>query len=115
MRPAPWLRVVHALVALCALSWVIAAIEGGPSGAAMPNATAGHHTQAHTPADLTTGQKGVQVHGHKEGLLAVSLSVLGVVIVVAFIVGLGSLSARRRSRGGTPVREWLDRWRIGPE
>ncbi len=113
-RPAPWLHVaVHTMVALCASLWVIGGIGGMRAGAATPHTTAAHHAQAGASAGLTTGQKGVTVHGRKEGLLAVALSVLGVIVVVVFIVGLASRAVRRRSRDGPSVTDgaWSDRWR----
>jgi hypothetical protein len=43
------------------------------------------------------------VHGRKEGPLAVVTSILGVVLVVVFIVALGSFSVRRRLRDTPPA------------
>jgi hypothetical protein len=53
---------------------------------------------------------------HKEGSAAVVASVLAVVVVVVVMVGLGSLSARRRTRNGPPLSgqaPWgpPERWR----
>ena len=113
-RPAPWLRVgLHATVALSAFLWAIVGIDGISADATAQRAVAGHQTQAGSAASITTGQKGVVVHDRKEGPLAVAFSVLGVVVVVVFVVGLGSLSARRRSRHGPHVarRGPTDRWR----
>jgi hypothetical protein len=42
--------------------------------------------------------------GHKEGPVAVIVSVIGVIAVVVFVVGLGSLSVRRRTRDAPPTR-----------
>jgi hypothetical protein len=44
-------------------------------------------------------------HVHKEGKLAVVASVIGVIAIVVGIVALGSVSARRRTRGGPPA--WM--------
>jgi hypothetical protein len=114
MRAGFWLRVgVYAMLALSFFVWAIAGIEGSSASGSVVQAAADHRTHASTTASLTTGQKGVAVHGRKEGWLAVVLSVLGVIVVVVFIVGLSSLSVRRRSRDGPPVgyREWAGRWR----
>jgi hypothetical protein len=113
-RLRPWLRVaVAAVVALWPVLWAVGGLEGTPAGAVNLHAMTGHQRQAGASSGLTTGQKGVAVHGHKEGPLAVAFSVLGVIVVVAFIVGLGALSIRRRSRDGprSAHQEWLDRWR----
>ena len=72
-------RYWHILAAATAASWVMAA------GAASAH-DAGHS------------------RGHKEGPVAVIVSVIGVIAVVVFIVGLGSLSVRRRTRNGPPTR-----------
>ena len=86
---APRIRgVVNAMVALCAFVSVIGGIEARAVATAMPQATAYHHN-AGTSANLTTGQKGVAVHGRKEGLLAIG------------------------HRRPVARREWPDRWR-GP-
>jgi hypothetical protein len=42
---------------------------------------------------------------HKEGPVAVAASVIGIIVVVVCIVGLGSLSVRRRTRDRPPPRE----------
>jgi hypothetical protein len=113
-RRRPWLRAtVLAMVALWPMVWAIVGLERMPAGAAPLHAVAGHQREASASPGLTTGQKGVAVHGRKEGPLAVAFSVLGVIIVVVFIVGLGALSTRRRSRDGprSARQEWLDRWR----
>jgi len=113
-RHRPWLRVaVTAMVALWPVTWAIVGLEETPVGAANLHVMASHQKQAGASSGLTTGQKGVAVHGHKEGPLAVAFSVLGVIIVVVIIVGLGALSTRRRSRDGpgNARQEWLDRWR----
>ncbi len=115
-RTAPSFRhVVNALVALSAILWAIAGMEANPAGAAVAQAMAEHQTHAGPSGSLTTGQKGVAVHGRKEGWLAVTLSVLGIIVVVVAIVGLGSFSVRRRSGNPPPGarREWPERWR-GP-
>jgi hypothetical protein len=41
---------------------------------------------------------------HKEGTVAVVVSVIGVIAVVVLVVGLGSLSVRRRTRSAPPAR-----------
>jgi hypothetical protein len=44
-------------------------------------------------------------HGHKQGGVAVVISVLGLAAIVVGVVLLGSLSARRRTRDKPPDRE----------
>jgi hypothetical protein len=44
------------------------------------------------------GNGGDPVHGREEGPLAVAASILGVIVVIVFIVALGSSSVRRRMR-----------------
>ncbi len=114
LRPALWLRVgVNAIMAFSVFFWAIAGIEGSSATGSEAQAAADHQVHASTTASLTTGQKGVAVHGRKEGWLAVVLSVVGVIIMVVLIVGLSSLSVRRRSRDRPLAghREWVDRWR----
>jgi hypothetical protein len=53
-------------------------------------------------ADPSRGHSGTQGARHKEGPIAVVASVAGVIVIVVFIVGLGSLSVRRRTRDAPP-------------
>jgi hypothetical protein len=94
------------MVARCALLW---ALDGIRVNAAVPHALADTPTHVDGRAGrITAGQKGGTVHGDKEGGLAVALSMLGIIVVVVFIVGVGSLSVRRRSRHSPPAaREGL--------
>ena len=90
------------MAALWPFVWAIVGLEGTRRVPPHSHAMAGHQRQVGASSGLTTGQKGVAVHGRKEGPLAVAFSVLGVIVVVVIIVGLGALSPRRRSRGRAP-------------
>jgi len=48
-------------------------------------------------------------HVHKEGTVAVVVSVLGIIVVVACVVFLGSLSVRRRIRFSADTKDPGDR------
>lgn len=114
-RGGPWRRGVVAIVMVLfgSLLWT-AVVSCTPAQGALPlTATLMAHVDAsgapHTP-DRGHGR------AHKEGSLAVVASVLAVIVVVALIVGLGSLSARRRTRNGPPLSgqaPWgpPERWR----
>jgi hypothetical protein len=48
-------------------------------------------------------------HGHKQGRVAVIVSVLGLVVIIALIVFLASMSLRRRLRDQPPEKKPGDR------
>ena len=88
LSPLLWLTLVPCTPAQGALRPTVAAHppRADASGAAHP------HVSDSTRA-------------HKEGPVAVAASVIGIVIVVVCIVGLGSLSVRRRTRDRPPPHE----------
>jgi hypothetical protein len=55
------------------------------------------------------GHKGKHAQVHKEGPLAVAVSVIGIIVIIGCVVGLGSLSVRRRTRGAPPGTFWNPR------
>lgn len=81
-----------------ALFWMIVGLGGTAASAGISHVVPVHHTQVGATTTTTSGSPRVIVHGHKEGPLAVAFSVTGVVVLVVFIVGLSSLSVRRRTR-----------------
>jgi hypothetical protein len=84
--------------------WLLTGLGAGPAGAAaFPAATV--RLQAIRSTVTTHPAR----HGHKEGSLAVIVSVIGLGVIVVLLVLLGSLSARRRSRPPPPGRGWPDR------
>jgi hypothetical protein len=111
----PARRGVFAMVTVifASLLW-IAVVSCTPAQGAQPSTAAlvprlGASAPPHTP-DSGHSRK------HKEGSAAVVASVLAVVVVVVVMVGLGSLSARRRTRNGPPLSgqaPWgpPERWR----
>jgi hypothetical protein len=102
-RPAGRLRrraVMAAGVGLFAsLIWLMA-VPSTPAQGVMPAA----HAPRAEASRATTAHRSGHGHDHKEGPVAVVVSVIGVAAVVVFIVGLGSLSVRRRTRNGPPRR-----------
>jgi hypothetical protein len=86
-------------------SWLLSASGAGPGAAAAAlvasflRAVGRLHAVSTTVTTVTT--KAVQ-HGHKQGGVAVALSVIGLVAIIVLIVLLGSLSARRRTRDAPP-------------
>jgi hypothetical protein len=107
-------RAIPVMIALnTVLFWVIIGLSGTAPSAALSHVGTVHHTQI--AATTTTEPKRFAVHGHKEGPLAVAFSVLGVVVVAVFIVGLSSVSVRRRTRDrpAPKGRETPDH-RLGP-
>jgi hypothetical protein len=86
-----------------AWSWLLSASGAGPAAAAAAarfhRAVGRLHAAGITVTTVTT--KAVQ-HGHKQGGVAVVLSVIGLVAIIVLIVLLGSLSARRRTRDAPP-------------
>jgi hypothetical protein len=86
--------------------WLQSGVGVGPAAAAAAATAASFlraggrlHAASTTVTTMTT--KAVQ-HGHKQGGVAVVLSVIGLVAIIVLIVLLGSLSARRRTRDAPP-------------
>jgi hypothetical protein len=84
---------------------LLSASGAGPAAAAAaavaPFLRAGKRLYAAGTTVTTVTTKAVQ-HGHKQGGVAVVLSVIGLVAIILLIVLLGSLSARRRTRDAPP-------------
>jgi hypothetical protein len=82
-------------------SWLLNGLGAGPPAAATaaiaPFVRAVGRLHAAGTTVTTVATKAVQ-HGHKQGGVAVVLSVIGLVAIIVLIVLLGSLSARRRTR-----------------
>jgi hypothetical protein len=96
-----------ALIASSAsLLWMFLAVGVTPASAA---STAGHELRTTTTQTTTPFGHNTPVRGHKEGPLAIAFSIIGVVIVVALIVGLGSISVRRRTRDNPTAGRRRDR------
>jgi hypothetical protein len=88
-----------AMIAICAaFFWVMLGLGGAAASAGISHVAIVHHTLIGATTTTTSGPQRVVVHGHKEGPLAVAFSIVGVVVVAVFIVGLSSLSIRRRTR-----------------
>jgi hypothetical protein len=83
-----------------ARSWLLSASGAGPAAAAATAPFLRAVGRLHA-AGTTVTTKAVQ-HGHKQGGVAVVLSVIGLVAIIVLIVLLGSLSARRRTRDAPP-------------
>jgi ferric-dicitrate binding protein FerR (iron transport regulator) len=99
----PWRRrsVLAAVTALCAALLWLMALPTAPAQGATPVMVGSHPPHAGAPAAAPTSESGPG-RDHKEGPGAVVASVAGVIVVVVFIVGLRSLSVRRRTRNGPP-------------
>ena len=87
-------------------SWPLSASGAGPAAAATATLAASvlrtvGQLDAVGATVTTVTTKAIQ-HGHKQGGVAVVLSVIGLVVIIALIVLLGSLSARRRTRDAPP-------------
>jgi amino acid transporter len=97
-------RAVFATVtALCAaLLWLIA-VPSTPAQGAMHVMVAAHAPGAEA-SGAATAHGSAHGRDHKEGPVAVVASVIGVIAVVVLIVGLGSLSVRRRTHDRPPPR-----------
>ena len=73
---------------------------GGVAAGAMQPAAAEHGARADASGTTSShDQRDGRDHKHKEGAVAVVISVVGIIVVVSLIVFLGSLSVRRRMRG----------------
>jgi hypothetical protein len=99
----PWRRrpVIATVTALFAALLGLMAVPTAPAQGAMPVMVAATPPRAGAPAAAPTHDSG-PARDHKEGPVAVVASVAGVIAVVVFIVGLRSLSVRRRTRNGAP-------------
>ena len=94
---------LQVMVALCAsMLWMVVGYGGVPVHAATRHVVADHGQRTTASSGAGSGQTHTGGHGHKEGPLAVALSVIGIIVVVVTIVALGSLSVRRRTRDGPP-------------
>jgi 4-amino-4-deoxy-L-arabinose transferase-like glycosyltransferase len=91
-----------AVALLASLIWLMT-VPSTPAQGVMHIAVAAHAPPAEASGPTTAHRSG-HSHDHKEGPVAVVVSVIGVIAVVVLIVGLGSLSVRRRTRNGTPTR-----------
>jgi hypothetical protein len=85
-------------VVLVGSLFFVMACAAGPSGAAISRAAA---TRLADPPNATHGHQDSHTPKHKEGPVAVAVSVLGIIAVVAGVAFLASMSARRRM-GGKP-------------
>jgi hypothetical protein len=91
------------VVLLSPVLWLTAG-PGAPAQGAVRPTVAAHPPRAdasgaaHPHVSSTTRE-------HKEGPVAVAASVIGIIVVVVCIVGLGSLSVRRRTRDRPPPRD----------
>jgi hypothetical protein len=114
---AHWHPVVVLLIAILAPLFWLTVISNSQAQGAVPSSAAAHADASAPPAAGNSGHD----RPHKEGPVAVVASVIGIIVVVAFIVGLGSISVRRRTRdrpptgaaqGGPPERErgLFDEW-----
>jgi hypothetical protein len=93
--------VIVTITAFCAsLLWLMA-VPSLPAQGAMQVMT---HAQDTEVSGAASAHGGGHRRDHKEGPVAVVASVIGVIAVVVFIVGLGSLSVRRRTRDRPPPR-----------
>jgi hypothetical protein len=84
------------------LCW-LTALPSSPAQGVMHEVVATHAPRPEASGATSAHHSG-HSHDHKEGPVAVVASVIGVIAVVVFIVGLGSLSVRRRTRNGPPTR-----------
>jgi amino acid transporter len=95
--------VIVTITALCAaLVWLMAVPSTSAQGAMQVVVAA--HAQGAEASGAAPAHGSGHSRDHKEGPVAVVASVIGVIAVVVFIVGLGSLSVRRRTRDRPPPR-----------
>jgi hypothetical protein len=91
--------IVAAVALFASVCWLTVLPCMPAQGAVAPAATAhGPRTDSAAPAHGSGHDR-----PHKEGPVAVVASVVGIILVVVCIVGLGSLSVRRRTRDRPPV------------
>jgi hypothetical protein len=100
-RSAPPRRMIAAVIAgvtilFASLLW-LTVLPGTPAQGALLPTIGAHAPVADTSIPVGTNVGG-QSRAHKEGPVAVIASVLGVIAVVALVVGLRSLSQKRRTR-----------------
>jgi hypothetical protein len=82
------------------LMWLMAGAPGTPAqGAMRPVARMAHV--------IASGTAHAHSHaaGHKQGSLAIAVSVLGIIVVIVLLFVLGSISVRRRGRSMPPGRD----------
>jgi 4-amino-4-deoxy-L-arabinose transferase-like glycosyltransferase len=113
--------VIATLIALLASVFWLTVMPCTPAQGAMNPTTVAHAPRTDASAPTHAHDNGHD-RQHKEGPVAVAASVIGIIVVVVCIVGLGSLSVRRRTRdrppagdqaqGGPPGRErgLFDEW-----
>jgi hypothetical protein len=99
---AHWRPVMVLLTALSAPLLWLTVISSAPAHGAVPSTTAAHPRRAAASAPPAARDSGHD-RQHKEGPVAVVASVVGIMVVVAFIAGLGSISVRRRTRDRPPT------------
>ena len=93
-RSRRWWNAMVIVGLMAGVLWLMTGNGGAAGGAVRPSTSVhGSHADA---SSVTRSHDDSTVHGHKEGKVAVVISVLGVIVVVVLIVILGSLSARRR-------------------
>jgi 4-amino-4-deoxy-L-arabinose transferase-like glycosyltransferase len=97
-------RAVRATVTalLASLIWLMA-VPSTPAQGATQVILAAQAPHAEASGVASAHESG-RSRDHKEGPVAVVASVVGVIAVLVFIVGLGSLSVRRRTRDRPPPR-----------
>jgi hypothetical protein len=98
--------ILGALVLWAAPGSAVVTVAGSASAA--PGAI--HRIEASSPSPGHATKSG---HPHKEGRVAVVASVIGIIAVIAFVVALGSISVRRRTRDGPPA--WMRSPRDPPD
>jgi amino acid transporter len=115
-RTRPQAVIATAIALLASVCWLTVVLCMPAQGAVVSS------TVAHGPNPSATAPTHHSGHQHKEGPVAVVASVLGIILVVVCVVGLGSLSVRRRTRdrppgggaagGGPPGRQrgLFDEW-----
>jgi hypothetical protein len=95
-----WTNATVIVSLLAGVLWLMSEADSAAGGAMRPSTS--EHGQHADASSVARPHDYSNVHGHKEGKVAVVISVLGVIVVVVLIVFLGSLSARRRM----PYRPW---------
>jgi hypothetical protein len=97
------------VVLFTAVLWLMADIGGRPTGAAMRPSAAEQWSSRADASAVTHARDHGSGHDRKEGTAAVVVSVLGIIVVVALIVFLGSLSVRRRMRYSADAKSRSER------
>lgn len=94
--------IVTAAVLLAPLFWLAALPCAVAQGAVVPTSAAHGLPVSALAAVIHDGAHNPQ---HKEGPVAKVASVVGIILVLVCIVGLGSLSVRRRTRDRPPTED----------